>query len=630
MSAPVQPVTRPEQTGEPAAMPLSRAVLWRWAGWFSLGNGLLLLFVSWRYVRMIELPGEAPAWLFLALMLVGHFAALAAAVGLVVVLATLARPRRRLATALGVALGSLLLLGLVVDSVVFTLYRFHLNGMVWSLIVNGGITEILPLSGNTLVTTMGIVIVVLLAEAGAAVWAWKRVKTETRWGKYLAVGVAAVMVAGQLFHIWADAAHYTPVTRLVRFLPAGQPLTAKRLMRKLGWKDRGGKEPALKFKTQGTALKYPLEPLTCAPPAKPLNVVFIVIDGWRFDMLNEAATPHLWQFSRHSLRFDRHSCAANSTRFGIFSLFYGLYGTYWHAMLAEQKGPVLISELNQAGYQFGAFGSARFTSPEFDRTVFAEVRDRIPLQTPATSTPERDREITRRMLGFLDRRDRGKPFFGFLFYDSTHAYDYPADAPAPFQSASPAVDHLKLNKDFDPVPVRNRFLNAVHFVDSLAAQVLQRLEKEGLLTNTVVVVTGDHGQEFNDTGRNYWGHNSNFSRYQTQVPFILYWPGKAPAVYAHLTSHLDVAPTLLVEILNCSTAPEKFSNGRTLLDPSPRLPLLLATWDRFALSSPGRIDVMFNAGSAERFDEDYRDISTPIPPQLITTAMEGMSRFYAR
>jgi membrane-anchored protein YejM (alkaline phosphatase superfamily) len=192
------------------------------------------------------------------------------------------------------------------------------------------------------------------------------------------------------------------------------------------------------------------------------------------------------------------------------------------------------------------------------------------------------------------------------------------------------VDHLKLNKRFDPTPVRNRFQNAARFVDAVAAPVLERLERESLLEHTVVVVTGDHGQEFNETGQNYWGHNGNFSRYQTEVPFIVWWPGKGPARLTHPTSHLDLAPTVLKELLNCTTAPEKFGNGKSLFDPSSRAPLLLATWDRFALASPGRIDVLFETGQADHYDENYHEIATPMPPKLISTAMEGMSRFYAR
>jgi membrane-anchored protein YejM (alkaline phosphatase superfamily) len=399
----------------------ARARLWRWAGWFGVANAGLLLLVSWRYLRLVDWPGEAPAQVFLVLAVLGQFSLLALAPWVIIAGVALVWPNRWAVAATGILVSGLLLLGILVDSVVFTLFRFHLNGMVWSLIRNGGITEILPLSVNTWATAVGLAALVLIAEVGAALWATRRTRAWDSWSKYLGWGGALVLAAGQLLHVWADAAQYTPITKLPRYLPAYRPLTAKRTLRRLGWKIKRGE----KFKAQGTALKYPLEPLAVQPPPRPLNLLIIVVDGWRYDMLSEAITPHLHRFSQRALRFEHHSAAANSTRFGIFTLLYGLYGTYWHAVLAEQKGPVLIAELNQARYQFGVFASARLTSPEFDRTVFSEIRDRIPLQTPGSSTPERDREISRRMLAFLDERRRDQPFFGFLFYDSTHGYDYP-------------------------------------------------------------------------------------------------------------------------------------------------------------------------------------------------------------
>jgi len=64
-----------------------------------------------------------------------------------------------------------------------------------------------------------------------------------------------------------------------------------------------------------------------------------------------------------------------------------------------------------------------------------------------------------------------------------------------------------------------------------------------LMKKTIIIMTGDHGQEANETHSNSWGHNSNFLRYQVQVPLLIYWPGMPPSQYNHLTSHVDVVPT---------------------------------------------------------------------------------------
>ncbi len=607
----------------------SRGRLLRWAAWLCFANTFLMMMVGWRYVTVMGFPDEPLARLFLFLASLGHFSMVAMIPFLMLSLLVLLFPNRTTLFIVGVLLTGLLLVILVSDSLVFALYRFHFNGMVWSLIRNGNLGEILPLSTNTFIIAGAIVVGAMLLESGLAWVIWKWTKAITRRGSIVAIAIVTVVVAFQLMYIWADAVHYVPITKIAGLFPGCRPLTARKFLLRHGWIQEVNYS-SLKFKPSKTALKYPLVPVVCQPPARPLNVMVIVIDCWRFDMLNGKVTPNLWEFSQHNLRFDHHSAAANTTRFGIFSLFYGLYGTYWHAMLGERRGPVLIHEFDAAHYQFGIFASAALTSPEFDRTVFSEIKDRVALKTPGDNAPQRDQIITREMVNFLDKRQRDQPFFAFVFYDSPHAFAYPKEAPAPFQPAAARVDHLKLNKHHDPVLIRNRFLNAVHYTDSLVVDILKRLEQESLLENTVVMITGDHGEEFNESGQNYWGHNNNFSRYQTRVPLIVHWPGKEPATISHATSHLDVAPALLSLVLNCATDTTNYSLGYSLFDPQPRIPLVAATWDRFAICSPGRIDVMYDVGYTESFDEEYRPISTPIPPRYISIAMEGISRFHAR
>jgi membrane-anchored protein YejM (alkaline phosphatase superfamily) len=602
-------------------------MLLRWTGWFIVGNTALLLLVAARDWQSAGWPAEWPARCFLVICFLGHFFTWAAVAALPVSVAVLLWPSRLLAGVLAVILSGLATLLVIVDSVVFHLYRFHLNGMVWSLVSHGNVTQELPLSPQTWSIAGLLVVMVLIAEIGLTQLAWYWTKRARLSGpKVAAVFVLAVVVT-QLAHAYADAAHYRPITRIPRNLPACRPLTARRTLQKLGL--AGGSEDSALPRIAHSGLKYPLESLVSHLTAKPFNVVILAIDCWRFDVLTEAVMPNLFAFSQRNLRFEQHSSAANATRFGIFTLFYGIYGTYWHAMLAEERGPVLIEEFKKNGYQFSIWGAAPLNNPEFNRTVFSELRQQLTIEIPGNSQPDRDKEITRRFLKFLDDRERERPFFAFLFYDSTHAYDYPPDAPAPFQPVCRHVEHLRLGTQ-DPQLVRNRFLNAAHFVDSVAAQVLRRLERDGLLDSTVVLVTGDHGEEFNDTGQNLWGHNDTYTRYQTGVPLIVHLPGKGARVFSHATTHLDIAPTLLQELLLYTNAPRTFSNGTSLFDTAPRTPLVIGNWSRFGLLTPGRIDEIFDNGQVDHYDEQWRPITTSIPANAIPPAMEGMSRFYAR
>ncbi|MCV5887617.1 sulfatase-like hydrolase/transferase, partial [Escherichia coli] len=84
-----------------------------------------------------------------------------------------------------------------------------------------------------------------------------------------------------------------------------------------------------------------------------------------------------------------------------------------------------------------------------------------------------------------------------------------------------------------------RFKNAYEFAvksaDDKVGGIIKTLEDAQLLANTVVIVTSNHGSEFNETNTNSWGANSNYSRYQLQVPMVIHWPGMMAGEFNHST-----------------------------------------------------------------------------------------------
>lgn len=96
------------------------------------------------------------------------------------------------------------------------------------------------------------------------------------------------------------------------------------------------------------------------------------------------------------------------------------------------------------------------------------------------------------------------------------------------------------------------------------------MEEKGLLDNTVVILTGDHGQEFNENKKNFWGHNGNFSSSQIAVPLICHFPGRKPEVMNHRTTHYDIVPTLMKNYLGVNNDLNDYSMGFLLDDTSNR------------------------------------------------------------
>jgi hypothetical protein len=429
-----------------------------------------------------------------------------------------------------------------------------------------------------------------------------------------------------MVHAWADANQVTAITRQVRYIPWAEMTRAGEFFKQHGW---AAKESAALVRHGGGSLRYPLAPLACTRPAKPLNVLVLLVDGWRHDFLAPEVTPNSYALAQRSWRFWRHFSSANETRYGVFSLMYGLDSTYWDDVLRERRGPVLIDQLLAADYRMGIWGGAPLNHPEFDLTAFAALRDRLTLRLPGGAAWERDREMTRRFGEFLDVPG-DRPFFAFLFFDSMHEYSYePGDAP--FQPEEKGYWFAAQPRSRDPVLVRNRYANSTHYVDKLIGLALGKLKASGHADDTVIVVTGDHGEEFNDSGLGYWGHaGGGMTRWQLQTPFVVSWPGSKPRAFQHLTSHVDLVPTLLQDVLGCSTPAEAYSNGRNLLDTSPRPYVVAYNGIRLAVLQSDRTTVLYEYGGVDIVDGNYREIAGAAPrPRIMQAVLKETGRFYA-
>lgn len=621
-----------------APMFVPRYTMLRWAGRYMLANTLLGMLIAIRYLVFLQWPDTGLAWTYFISMTLSHFFFLSAMIAVVLV-APIACiiPRPGIVITWAVIVYSLALILLVIDTFVFSQYRFHLNPFVFDLIVDGG-SQIFNFSTQTFVITAIVTTGLIAVQIGLAVLLWRRLKIPpTAWrGSHLAAGLFALFVTSQAIHVWGDAQYDRSITTLTRYYPLLFPVTAQRFMVKHGWLNlaESRKNKLLNAKT-GTTLNYPLSALVCSPPAQRLNLLIVVIDTWRQDAMSESITPNIHAFSRKSTRFERHFSTANSTRTGLFSLFYGLPGTYWHAFASNQLGPVLIDELLDNGYRTGIFASAKLTNPEFDRTIFSRVKN-LPLKTPGNSPHARDRAALQRWLEWLENHQTRvfeSPFFGFVFLDALHGYSLPGDYPRQFSPAWETANHLALNSSMDPTPYRNLYNNIAHFQDSLVGALLDDLRERQLIDNTVVVITSDHGDEFNDSGKNYWGHNSNFTAYQTLVPMIIHWPGRAPAIVDQVSSHQDIAPTLLTNLFDCSTPASEYSSGRNLFatDLQPLEILIMSSYSSLAIYDipEKRLTVRNGMGFYEILSENYEPLpDVKLDVEKILKSMETISRFY--
>lgn len=602
--------------------------LMRWWGWLLLTTLALLLLVTHRYFDVVELDARPASLLFRASMLIGHFTTVATVALLPALICILAWPRPRIVIPLGLLSAAAVVAALLIDTQVYQLYRFHINAGVLNLLFGGAASETFVFSAAMYVQSALIAAAILTAVGVGGAWLWRRVALPTRRPaipRALASVVVAALVTFHAVHIWADAVGYAPFLEQTEVLPMRYAATAKRLLRAHGVNLAPMQIAHAAEGRSGTKLSYPLKPLTCDAPAKLPNIVVIAIDSWRFDELNERVTPNIAAFARRSTRFLDHYSGGNATRIGMFSLFYSIPGTYWHRVLAERQRPVLLEQLSKLQYDLQVFRSAPLHSPEFDRTLFAEL-EAVRMRSDGDRPAAWDRDLTQDFLSYLSGRQNASPFFALLFYDAPHSFDYPDNYPVIFKPSEDHVNYLKLHRETDPTPLRNRYRNSLHYVDSLVGETFDALESRGLLENSVVIVTGDHGQEFNDNGQNYWGHASNFTRYQTAVPMLLYAPGLAPAVYRHRTTHFDVMPTVMRNYLGCDDPFSIYSVGGSLFEPGGRETIVMSEYADFAIMHGNQTAVIRKQGMEVR-DQAHLKLDIRLAPDVIENALEQKARF---
>lgn len=199
----------------------------------------------------------------------------------------------------------------------------------------------------------------------------------------------------------------------------------------------------------------------------------------------------------------------------------------------------------------------------------------------------------------------------------------------PFQPAWDYPRYEILHNNIDETPFLNLYKNSVHFVDSLVGTVLNEIRKRGLLENSWVFITGDHGQEFNDNKKNYWGHNGNYSAAQMQTPLILHTPHNSGKKYRHWSSHHDLVPTMLTEIFNCQNDIFDYSIGQNLRDTTQREWMLVGSPDNYAILQENKIISVYFNGTFDITDENLNPIkNASLQSDTINMIMKEVNTFY--
>ncbi|MGB2578789.1 hypothetical protein AAIR98_000708 [Elusimicrobium simillimum] len=588
--------------------------------WFTILNYILWCLLSLKYYTTSGFFADFWGLAFMAAAIPGHLAMFAAGLLALTFLARAIGPRA--ARAACVIFGTLFTLFFIIDISVYSQYRFHISMAMLELFFGpaGGEIFVFPASMYAVMGVFGLLLVA--GQFGLTVLA-----NRINWGKKAVITVSVLTVLAVLLFngifAWGRFMAVPSVTGQVSYLPWANPVSLNSKLRKMGIEP---KDRPYVVQESGT-LNYPLAPLTCKNTSN-LNVLLILVDSLRFDVFNESVMPNTFNrfVKDNGIYFANNLSGGNATQAGVFSLFYALPSTYWNEFTSEHKPPVLMTEFMAQGYDMAIYSSGKLNSPEFHKNIFSDIKN-LRIESQGPDKYDRDIDMQRDFTNFILNRDGKKPFFGFLFYDSAHGFTYPPGFTEKF-IPSKDLNYLTLTASTDPTPYMNRYKNSVHFIDSKLGELFAALEVKGLDKNTVIIITGDHGQEINDTGNSFWGHNSNFTKYQTKTPLVIFWPGKKGAEVSYRTSHYDIVPTIMQDALGCTNPAGDYSIGMNLFDTTPRGYSLVISYTNKAIVVDDKVSVLNNYGSLDSYDDNYKKIDGTVNPKAIGEALKTMSKFY--
>jgi len=283
-----------------------------------------------------------------------------------------------------------------------------------------------------------------------------------------------------------------------------------------------------------------------------LNVLLITIDTLRPDRLScysreHLETPNIDSLAEKGILFTK-AFAHTSTTFpshvnilsGTVPLYHGVHDN--STFILEDRFLTLAEHLKSNGYSTGAFIGAFPLDSKFGLAQGFDVYDDDYRgdRYQKFSYVERKAEIVvDRALEWL--KEQSAPWFLWV-----HCWDphHPYDPPEPFHTLY--KEHL--------------YDGEVAYVDSVLGRLFDYIHTNDLAGNTIIVLTGDHGEGLGEHGElthGYFAYNSTI-----WIPLIVTIPGENKGRVTQLVTHTDIFPTVC-DVLRIEKEP--FLQGLSLL-----------------------------------------------------------------
>ncbi len=283
---------------------------------------------------------------------------------------------------------------------------------------------------------------------------------------------------------------------------------------------------------------------------KPPIYIF-VIESLREDFITKEIAPNMARFREENIFFDIAASGGNASHFSWFTIFHSQFPLRFSKKYVQKtikEGSHAISLMKDMGYKIHLYSSAELAFYHMGESIFgkdyrlADTFFEFPHGGKITAD-QSDKEVMKELIKDRDEF-HGDGHLFIVFLDATHfGYSWPRDGKDLFSPVEEPINYIKAAYTKSSVEkIKNRYRNAIYYVDSLIGNFLKQHEDDDAL----ILITGDHGEAFYEEGHIF--HASNLSQSQIHVP-LYYKFGKETKKLkekaSKISSHIDIFPTLI-------------------------------------------------------------------------------------
>ena len=267
-----------------------------------------------------------------------------------------------------------------------------------------------------------------------------------------------------------------------------------------------------------------------------MNVIILSVDTFRKDKIgmysNNNLTPNIDKLGKEGTILLQHTTTVNASNPSLISMFTGCYPTTTGSHENGVKFPELFKSmaqyLKEEGYiTVGATGVDLLSSVYnfdkgfdtfFDNSKYCKLMHNLrKIGTKKYNLMKILREfglfegtyktyekINPKLINWLEKNHQ-KKFFLFVHYCDIHLYTKKI-----------------LGKKYQ----KENYNKSVKLIDKGIGEIIQKLKELNIMNNSLIIVTADHGENFNE--ENKLGHGYGITEHEFNIPCILYKPGLIP------------------------------------------------------------------------------------------------------